>query len=67
MGKAWDKFLEFPLYCDFAYADSRFAMMKDAEECALEVLYEIVDGGKDYLTDQKEVKKLTASHGKRHW
>ena len=42
-------------------------MMKDAEECALEVLYEIVDGGKDYLTDQKEVKKLTASHGKRHW
>ena len=27
-----DKFLEFPLYCNFSKAESWFAMMKEAEE-----------------------------------
>lgn len=47
-----DKFLEFPLYCSFSKAKSWFAMMKETEERALEVLSEIVDGGKDYMTTQ---------------
>ncbi len=54
-----DKYLEFPLYCDFNNTDSWFAMMKDAEERALEVLHEIVDGGKEYLTAEIDVNGIT--------
>lgn len=54
-----DKYLEFPLYCDFNNAEGWFAMMRDAEEIALEVLHEIVDGGKEYLTVKIEVSGIT--------
>lgn len=57
--KHGDKFLEYPLYCDFNKTDSWFAMMKDSEERALEVLREILDGGKEYLTVQIEVNGIT--------
>lgn len=53
------KFLEYPLYCDFNKADGWFAIMKDAEERALEVLHEIVEGGKEYLTAQIEINGIT--------
>lgn len=53
------KFLEFPLHCDFKKNDSWFAMMKDAEERALDILHEIVDGGKEYLTSQMEINGIT--------
>lgn len=53
-----DKFLEFPLYCDFNMT-SWFAMMKDAEERALEILHEIVDGGKVFMTTQIAEKGIT--------
>ncbi len=53
-----DKFLEYPLHCDFTKAEGWFDMVKDAEERALEVLHEIVDGGKE-LTAQIEVNGIT--------
>ena len=50
--RQYDKFLEFPLYCNFSKTESWFDMMKEAEERAMEVLHEIVEGGKDYMTTQ---------------